>query len=64
MKLSIAGRMGGVTTDDEAREFAQMIEEQAQDDDWIRVLYAVETPDTASLDVLTFRLEREPRKAG
>lgn len=54
MKLSVASREGAVS-DDEAREFARMIEEQAKDDDWIRVLYAVETPDTAHLEVLTFK---------
>lgn len=61
MKLSIAS-VGGVVIDepltDEAREFARMIEEQAADDDWVRVLYAVETPDTASIEILTFKLEK------
>lgn len=63
MKLSIASR-GGVVSDEEAeaREFAQMIEDQAQDDDWIRVLYAVQAPDTAEIEQLTFRVEREPTK--
>lgn len=59
MKLSIASR-GTFVSDEEAdaREFAQMIEEQAKDDDWIRVLYAVQEPDTAEIEQLTFRLDK------
>jgi hypothetical protein len=62
MKLSIASRMGAVTTDDEAREFAEALAQEARDDNWIRVLYAVETPDAAEIDVLTFMLEHEPKR--
>ena len=58
MKLGIASREGAITTDEDAREFARMIEEQAKDDDWIRVLYAIDTDDTAAVDVLTFRLDK------
>jgi hypothetical protein len=56
MKLDIASRGGAVMTDDEARVFAQTIEDQAEEDDWVRVLYAVQKPDTAEIEVLTFRL--------
>jgi len=61
MKLSIASR-GGCVSEDEAAEFARMIEDQAEHDEWVRVLYAVVKPDTVELETLAFRLEREPRK--
>jgi len=58
MKLSIAGRMGGtVLTDEDAQEFARKIQAEADHDEWVRVLYAVSTPDTAEVEVLSFRLE-------
>jgi hypothetical protein len=59
MKLSVASRMGAVTTEDEAQEFARMIADEAKDDDWIRVLYAV---DMTTIEPLSFRVEREPKR--
>lgn len=68
MKLSIASRGGVVAADpdeQDAIDFARMIEDQAEHDEWVRILYAVEKPDTAEIEVLAFRLEREPtRKSG
>jgi hypothetical protein len=59
MKPSIASRMGAVTTEGEAQKFARMIADEAKDDDWLRVLYAV---DTTTVEVLSFRVEREPKR--
>jgi len=58
MKLGIAGRMGGTgLTDEQAQEFADAIVREAEQDEWVRVLYAVSTPDNAEIEALAFRLE-------
>jgi len=63
MKLSIASR-GGCVSEDEAVTFAHAIEDQAEHDDWTRVLYAVQPRE----GVIQFVVgERDPfpsRKSG